>query len=95
MPLTGGLGRAASLTHASGQGNGEDGGEAALASRAAGLLLLPLVAMQFTDDVVWDAFDFVFMGTLPGGVGLGRRPLAPRGGAVPDGGARSSPVLAQ
>lgn len=38
---------------------------------AGGLLLLPLVAMQFTDEVKWDAPDFVFMGVLVGSVGLG------------------------
>lgn len=31
---------------------------------AAGLFLLPLVAMQFTDEVNWTAFDFVFWGVL-------------------------------
>jgi hypothetical protein len=28
------------------------------------LLLVPLVAMQFTDQVVWTLFDFVTMGCL-------------------------------
>jgi hypothetical protein len=31
---------------------------------AAGLFLLPLVAMQFTDQVTWTAFDFVFWGGM-------------------------------
>lgn len=38
---------------------------------AAGLmLLLPLIAMQFTDEVAWDVADFVFFGALLVGVGL-------------------------
>ena len=28
------------------------------------ILLIPLVAMQFTDEVVWGVFDFVFVGAL-------------------------------
>ena len=28
------------------------------------ILLVPLIAMQFTEEVNWDLFDFVFMGTL-------------------------------
>lgn len=38
---------------------------------AAGLILLvPLVAMQFTGEVVWTLFDFAVAGTLLVGTGL-------------------------
>jgi hypothetical protein len=37
---------------------------------AALLLLLPLVAMRFTDEVIWDGEDFLFAGVLIGGTGL-------------------------
>ena len=37
---------------------------------AAGLLLLPLLAMRFTDEVNWGAGDFVLAGALVAGVGL-------------------------
>lgn len=39
-------------------------------SAAAGLLLLPLVAMQFTREVSWTGFDFLAAAALIGGVGL-------------------------
>ncbi len=34
------------------------------------LLLVPLIAMQFTDEVNWDVFDFVVAGVLLLGTGL-------------------------
>ena len=34
------------------------------------LLLIPLIAMQFTDEVSWGIFDFVVAGTLLLGTGL-------------------------
>ncbi len=37
---------------------------------AALILLLPLVAMQFTDEVDWGVGDFIFAGILLGGTGL-------------------------
>lgn len=39
-------------------------------SAAAALLLVPLVAMQFTDEVDWTPFDFGFAAVLLGSVGL-------------------------
>ena len=35
-----------------------------------GLLLIPLLAMQFTREVAWDAADFAFAGALLIGAGL-------------------------
>jgi hypothetical protein len=34
------------------------------------LLLIPLIAMQFTNEVDWNIFDFVIMGILLTGTGL-------------------------
>ena len=39
-------------------------------SVAAGMLLLPLVAMQFTDEVHWDGVDFAVFGMMLLGVGV-------------------------
>jgi len=36
----------------------------------ASILLLPLLAMQFTDDMAWGVFDFVLAGVLLMGIGL-------------------------
>ena len=58
-------------------GNAENGGGRHLSpwriaawTAAALVLLLPLVAMQFTDEVNWTASDFVFAGALILGVGV-------------------------
>lgn len=37
---------------------------------AALILLIPLIAMQFTNEVNWNVFDFVVMGSLLLGTGL-------------------------
>ncbi|MGK7368692.1 MAG: hypothetical protein ACNS64_00650, partial [Candidatus Halalkalibacterium sp. M3_1C_030] len=43
---------------------------AILALITGSLLLIPLIAMQFTDEVVWTLSDFIFAGTLIFGTGL-------------------------
>jgi hypothetical protein len=40
------------------------------ASFTIAILLIPLIAMQFTEEVQWNAFDFVVMGTLLFGMGM-------------------------
>jgi len=35
------------------------------------LLLIPLIAKQFTDEVKWTSFDFIVAGVLLFGTGLG------------------------
>ena len=42
------------------------------------LLLIPLIAMQFTDEVKWTLFDFVLMGAVLLGVGLAYELVARR-----------------
>ena len=58
-------------------GNPESGGEQRVSrwritawAAVALILLLPLVAMQFTDEVVWDVADFAVFGALLVGVGV-------------------------
>jgi hypothetical protein len=46
------------------------------------ILLIPLVAMQFTEEVNWDLFDFAFMGTLLFGTGLAYELVARKVGAI-------------
>lgn len=47
-----------------------------------GLLAIPFVAMQFTDEVRWQLPDFVLMGTLLFGTGLAFELLLRRGGPI-------------
>ena len=49
---------------------------------AAFLLLLPLLAMQFTDGVVWTAFDFAVAWALLAGAGLTYRLATRRAGNI-------------
>lgn len=46
------------------------------------LLLVPLTAMQFTDEVAWTFFDFVIAGVLLYGTGLTYELIARRGGIL-------------
>lgn len=49
---------------------------------AALLLLLPLAAMQFTEEVNWTFSDFVFMAVLLGSVGLGFEWIVRKSGSL-------------
>ena len=46
------------------------------------ILLLPLLAMQFTDEVVWDLADFAVAGVLLFGAGLTYELVARKGGTI-------------
>lgn len=46
------------------------------------LLLLPLLAMQFTDEVNWTASDFIFAAVLFGSVGLAFEFIARKSGSL-------------
>ena len=46
------------------------------------ILLLPLLAMQFTDEVVWDLADFVVAGALLFGTGLTYKLVAKKMGGI-------------
>jgi hypothetical protein len=70
-------------------GNSENGGQrgrswriAAWAAIVALILLIPLVAMQFSDEWNWDLFDFVFAGTLLFGAALTYELVATKGGTT-------------
>ncbi|MEE9166159.1 MAG: hypothetical protein V3U24_01645 [Candidatus Neomarinimicrobiota bacterium] len=47
------------------------------------ILLLPLLAMQFTDEVVWDLADFAVAGVLVFGAGLTYELIARKAGNIP------------
>lgn len=46
------------------------------------ILLIPLIAMQFSDDVVWTAFDFIIAGTMLFSTGLAYELIAGKGGTT-------------
>ena len=46
------------------------------------IMMLPLVAMQFTDEVVWDETDFIVAGILLFGTGLGYELVARKMGNI-------------
>jgi len=46
------------------------------------ILMVPLVAMQFTDEVDWDLFDFILMGALLFGIGLAYELVARKSNAI-------------
>ena len=49
------------------------------------LLLIPLIAMQFTDQVYWTALDFVIMGVLLLAVSFGIQFILKRQAITPKG----------
>jgi hypothetical protein len=55
---------------------------AAWAAVVALILLIPLVAMQFSDEWNWDLFDFVFAGTLLFGAALTYELTSKKGGTT-------------
>jgi hypothetical protein len=46
------------------------------------ILMVPLMAMQFTEEVNWDLFDFAFMGALLFGTGLTYELIARKSGNI-------------
>jgi hypothetical protein len=55
---------------------------AAWAAVVALILMIPVVAMQFSDEWNWDLFDFVFAGTLLFGAALTYELVAKKGGTT-------------
>ncbi len=53
-----------------------------IALATAFILLLPLLAMQFTDEVVWDLADFAVFGVLLFGAGLTYELIARKAGNI-------------
>ena len=52
------------------------------AAAVALILMVPLVAMQFTNEVVWDETDFIVAGVLLFGTGLAYELVARKGGTI-------------